>query len=150
MLFGLLCHRWGTLIGITLSPIGGRRGGVAMNATAEIFAVERLGNTLILTPQMDLGELHFWEIEEKGRDLVRMLADPSIRVIVMDFANTGYFGSSALGLLTRLWRMMRDRGGKMALCNVSTNELEILDVVGLGGLWPVYPSREEAVEAVAG
>jgi hypothetical protein len=42
------------------------------------------------------------------------------------------------------------RGGRIAFCNVSPHEREILAVTGLNGLWPVYPSRAEAVAAVAG
>jgi hypothetical protein len=36
----------------------------------------------------------------------------------------------------------------LAFCNVSAHERELLTVTGLDTLWPIYPSREEAIRAV--
>jgi anti-anti-sigma factor len=76
--------------------------------------------------------------------------DPSIRNVVVDFGKTGYFGSTALGLFVQLWQRVRGRDGRIAFCNVSADEQDVLAVTRLGRVWPVYPSREEALAAVNG
>jgi anti-sigma B factor antagonist len=122
-----------------------------MDTTTAMIEVERHGDTLILTPRRDLSELDYLEIEaEGGAVLRRLVADPSIRNVVVDFGRTDYFGSSALGLLVRLDREVRRRGGGMALYHVSAHEQDVLRVTGLDTLWAVRPSRGEAIEAAGG
>jgi anti-anti-sigma factor len=82
--------------------------------------------------------------------MLPLVDDPLVGKVVVDFAHTDYPGSTALGMLTRLFVTVRHRGGRLALCNVSDHQREVLDMVGLAGLWPVYSSREEALAAVAG
>jgi anti-anti-sigma factor len=115
-----------------------------------IFEVDRLGGVFVLEPQQDLHELDCREIAAEGEEVLRLASDPSVEGVVVDFGRTDAFGSSALELLVRLWRRMRDRDGCMALCNVSDHENEILEATGLADFWPVYPSRAEAVEAMGG
>jgi anti-anti-sigma factor len=111
-----------------------------------IFDVEHRGDVLILTPLRDLRELEFEEIR---RELLPLSDDPSVRRVVVDFGRTDYLGSTAVGLLVRLFMKVRQRGGALALCNVSAHEEDIFEVVGLDELLPVYTSREEALAAVS-
>jgi hypothetical protein len=53
-----------------------------------------------------------------------------------------------MGFFARLWRRVCERGGRMAFCNVSDHEREIMRVTRLDGLWPICPSRQEAIKAV--
>src|SRR5262245_23394068 len=117
-----------------------------MSVATRIFEVERLGGTVVLTPQHDPRELEFQEIE---RELSPLAADPAVRRVVVDFVHTDYLGSTALGMLAWLGMKVRVRGGRMALCNVSAHEREIFAMAGLADLWPVFPSRRQALEAVA-
>jgi anti-anti-sigma factor len=116
-------------------------------ATA-IIEVERQGDTLILTPQVNLRELECQEIEAEEEALLRRMDDPSIKNVVVDFHRTDYFGSSALGLFAQLRRRVRLRGGRMIFCNVSSHEAEIITVTGLAAFWPIHASREDALAAV--
>jgi anti-anti-sigma factor len=120
-----------------------------MSTTTRLIEVERRGDTLVLTPRKNLRELEYREIEAEGEELLEMANDTAVRNLVADFALTDYFGSSALGLFARLWKRVRARGGRMAFCNVSAHEAEIMEVTGLTRFWPVHPSREEALAAVA-
>jgi anti-anti-sigma factor len=114
-----------------------------------LIEVEQQGDILVLTPQQDLRELDYLDIEEVQREVLLQLADdPALRNVVVDLGKTDYFGSTALGLLIRLGRQVRARNGRLALCNVSAHEQDILAVTGLGRAWPAYLSREEALAAV--
>jgi anti-anti-sigma factor len=68
----------------------------------------------------------------------------------MDFHKTDYYGSTALAFFLKLWKRVRNRNGRMAFCNISDHEREILTVTQLDRLWPIYLSREEATKAVKG
>ena len=120
-------------------------------ATANgVFEFERMGQTLIVTPLTDLRELDFREIEAGASELLRLLGNDTIKNVVVDFHKTDYYGSTALGFFVKLWKRVRERGGRMAFCGVSDHEREILRITRLDGLWPICPSREEALQAVRG
>jgi anti-anti-sigma regulatory factor len=61
-----------------------------------------------------------------------------------------YGGSTALGFFVRLSLAVRDRGGRMAFCNVSEHEREILETTNLDWLCPLCVSRQDALRAVRG
>jgi anti-anti-sigma factor len=121
-----------------------------MTTATGAFEVEREGQTLIVTPRMDLRELNFLEIEAGAKDILHMLGNGTIKNVVMDFYKTDYYGSTALGFFVKLWKRVRDRNGRMAFCRVSDHEREILKVTHLVGLWPICSSREEAIKVVSG
>src|SRR5579885_2811895 len=110
-----------------------------MSTAAKMIQAERQGNTLILTPQEDLRELEYQEITAEGEGLLHLLDDPAIRNLVVDFGQTDYFGSTALGLFAQLRQRVRARGGRMVFCNVSPHEAEIMEVTGLARFWPLHP-----------
>jgi anti-anti-sigma factor len=120
-----------------------------MSTTTRLIEVERRGGTLVLTPQKKLRELHYQEIEAEGEELLRLADGPAVRSVVVDFARTDSFGSTALGLFARLWKRVRVRGGRMAFCNVPAHEAEIMEATGLSRLWTIHPSLEDAIAAVA-
>jgi anti-anti-sigma factor len=114
----------------------------------ELLVVERVGDTLVISPLTDLGELEYPQIESEARQVVCLLDDPSLQHIVLDFQQTAYYGSSALGFFVRLWKKVGSRGGRMAFCNLSPVEREILRLTRLDSLWPPCASREEAMQKV--
>ena len=120
-----------------------------MDTSSGMIEVERRGNTLVLTPQTDLRELESQEIEQEMEAILRLMKwDSAVRNVVVDFGHTDYFGSTALGFLVRLRQQVRERNGRMAFCNVSAHEEDILDASKLSGLWRFFSSREKAVAAV--
>jgi anti-anti-sigma factor len=123
-------------------------GEIMSTATRLMIEVERQGDTLVVTPQENLRELDYREIEAEREGLLRLADDPSVRNLVVDFGRTDWFGSTALGLFAQLRQRVRAHGGRMAFCNVSAHEAEIMEVAGLARFWPIYPSREQALAAV--
>jgi stage II sporulation protein AA (anti-sigma F factor antagonist) len=114
----------------------------------ELLVVERVGDTLVVTPRADLGEIEYQHIHSEAKHLFGYLNDPAVRNIVLDFQQTAYYGSSALAFFVRLWKKVSTRGGRMAFCNVSPQEKEILRLTKLDSLWPICGSREEAMHTV--
>jgi anti-anti-sigma factor len=115
-----------------------------------IFEVEQEGDTIVAVPAVDLRELDYQRIEAGARAILELLNGTGVTNVVLDFRKTDYYGSTALGFFLKLWKRVRDRKGRMAFCNVSDHEKEILQVTSLDRLWPVCPSRNEALAAVRG
>ena len=116
--------------------------------TSGLFDVERDGNVLLLIPKVDLRESNYQEIEAGAQGILDLVSAPEVKGVVLDFHRTDYYGSTALGFILRLWKRLSSRGGRLAFCNVSEREQEILEVTRLDTLWPVCPSREDALKAV--
>jgi anti-anti-sigma factor len=121
----------------------------AMLTAAEgIFEIERQGDTIIVVPTVDLRELEYQWVEAGAKDVLDLLSSGDIWNVILDFHRTDYYGSTALGFFLWLWKGVRARSGRMAFCNVSEHEKEILRITGLDRLWPLCASRSEALEAV--
>jgi len=118
--------------------------------TTRIIDFERQGNILVLTPLRDLRELDFEEIEAERDEAIQLLDDDStIRVVVVDLGHVDYLGSTVVTMLAQLWQSVRARGERMALCNISHHEREILSLTGLSGLWAIFGTRLEAIRAMS-
>lgn len=119
-----------------------------MDETNEIFAIQRQGDTAIVTPQIDLREFAYEEIAESAQGVSNLLKDGEVRNLVFDFHKTEYYGSTALGFFVKLWTKVKSRRGQMAFCNISKHELEVLRITKLSTLWSICDTLEEALAAV--
>jgi anti-anti-sigma factor len=119
-----------------------------MATATSIFQWEVEGDTLILTPLTDLHETEYQQLEEERRNIVRFFKRAPTKNVVMDFSETDYSGSTALCLFLQVWKEVRKRNGRMAFCNVTSQEMEILKVTWLEHFWSICSSREEAIAAV--
>ncbi len=116
--------------------------------TGGIFQIKRQGDTLIVVPVVDLSELDYQRINAGARAILAALDGTNIKNVVLDLSRTDYYGSTALGFFLNLWKKVRSWKGRMAFCNVSEYEREILRVTELDNLWPICSSRSEALAAV--
>jgi anti-anti-sigma factor len=121
-------------------------------APGHIFARESLGNTLVLNPLTHLGTLHEPEITHETDDLLEILnkrgSEPTN--LVIDLARGDYLGTAMLGAVVKLWKRISQRGGRLALCNVSDNVMMVLRATKLNAIWPIYATRDQALTAVGG
>jgi anti-sigma B factor antagonist len=124
--------------------------GTSMNDTEHLFELERHGETVIVVPTVDLREFEFQQIEEQAQEVLSLLSNGDAKNVIVDFSRTDYYGSTALGFFVKLWKRVRAKDGRMAFCNVSQNEQEILDVTHLDRLWSICSNREEALKVVEG
>lgn len=119
-----------------------------MKVTPAMLDIERVGDTLVITPVRDMRELHYAEIEAEAKEVLRLLTDDTVKHVVVDFHKTDYYGSTALGFFLKLWKRVRTRQGQLAFCNVSPHELEILKLTRLDNVWSVCTTRAAALAAV--
>ena len=112
-----------------------------MRTSAGNFDVVREGDTTIVTPVDNLGELDFEAIESGAREVLALVNSTQDRDVIVDFHRTDYFSSTALGLLVKLQNSIKGRGGRLVLCNVSAHERDILTAVRLAVEWPLSARR---------
>jgi len=75
-------------------------------------------------------------------------AKPSL---LIDLSNVQFFGSSFIEVLFRAWnRMQQQPGGRFALCGLTPNCAEVIEVTNLDRLWQTFPTREAALQALHG
>jgi anti-anti-sigma factor len=115
---------------------------------ASIWEIEQEGDTVIVIPLDDLGELACSQIVAGAKEVLELLDRTPAKNVVMDFCKTDYCGSTALEFFVKLWVGVSKRNGRMAFCNVSDHEKDILRITHLDRLWPICSSRSEALAAV--
>ena len=119
--------------------------------TTKLFDIECQGDTVIVIPTMDLGEFDYEELAADAEEVFSLLEKSDDKNnVVIDFRNTDYFGSTSLGVFLSVWKRVRQREGRMAFCNLSEHEKEILTVTKLDNLWSICATREEAMKTVSG
>ena len=70
------------------------------------------------------------------RQLDEMLADPSVRYLVLDFDKLTFMDSSGIGVILGRYRILRDRGGKMAVCHMNPHIARIFHMSGMDRIIP--------------
>ena len=121
---------------------------VIMPEHAGIFECEQHGETMIICPNRDLTEVVCQKLRASDSDIVGSYKDSQAKHVIVDFHKTTAFGSTALELFVRLWKSIRARGGRLAFCNLSEQQREILQLTRLDQLWDIFNSRHEANLAV--
>jgi len=114
----------------------------------EVFQIEQLEDTLVLTPTTDLRELEFDAIEGGAESVLALLDDAHVQNVLLDFHNTDYYGSTALAFFVKLWKRVKSGGGIMVFCEISVHEQEVLRLTHLDTLWPIFATRAEALEHI--
>ncbi len=68
--------------------------------------------------------------------------------IVMDFSKTDYMSSAGLRVIMMAAILLKDKGGKIVMCNGNEQIYEVLEISGFLQIVNYYASFEEAVAAV--
>lgn len=70
-------------------------------------------------------------------------------VVILDFTDTEYFSSVFFEVLFRVWKRIKERDGRFALCSLRPTCHEIMQMAKLDTLWDIYPSAAEALAVKA-
>jgi anti-anti-sigma factor len=73
------------------------------------------------------------QVEGLKREILPMLENEQAQRIVLDFANVRFFASPFFGLIIRI----RQKTGRLELCNLDPNVREVLEVTNLTKVFPV-------------
>jgi anti-anti-sigma factor len=98
-------------------------------STSKCFALERMGDTLVVVLGHHIMVLQKAELVKERSAFIEEIQDPTIRAVVIDFSSVEYFGSILLDILCQAWKQLRQRGPKMALCNLNDISHEIITCI---------------------
>lgn len=70
-------------------------------------------------------------------------------LLIVDLTGVELFGSMFLSVLLRSWKACLTRGGMMVLSHASDRVRELLKIVRLDVLWPIYDTTEAAMQALS-
>lgn len=115
-----------------------------------LFLTEQDGNVLIIAPQGDVGSLDDQEIQADLSELLQQLRTCEPCSVLIDLEHAPYFGSTMLGALIKVWRHASGANGRVVVCNVSEFVRDILNVTKLDVVWPVFATRQQALEGLRG
>ena len=81
------------------------------------------------------------------RELDRLIADPTVRTLVLDFANVMFMDSSGIGVILGRYRQMRDRGGLVGVVNMNRHIARIFHMSGMDRIIRQLDNPQEAAQA---
>jgi anti-sigma B factor antagonist len=116
----------------------------------EYFQVKRHGEVVVIVPSPEVENLPDTTINMAAQMVLAPLkADPPTSLIV-DLTNVRYFGSAFITFLLRCHLPMKQQGGELVLAGVNDRIRELLKTTALDTIWPLYKTRQEALEATSG
>ena len=105
-------------------------------------------NDVTVVELMDQKILEEGSIAKIGEKLYALVAAgaPSL---VLDFAEVGYMSSSALGMLITLNKRVREKDGRLWLCNIKPSIKEVFTITRLDEVFTLCDSRQAALDDAA-
>lgn len=125
-----------------------------MSSGKAVFEYERSGNVLIVSPTGSLMEFRDNDVRNAYNETYRLLDDPDVKHLLVDFSRLSYFASTFVGMLIRLAKKTRQGGGEAVLCQLSDNmkammkTLMLLENQKTDFFWVPFASRAEAIAAL--
>ena len=114
----------------------------------KVFPAELRKDTLIVSPAGDTIGFRDTDINKEINTLFAVLDLPEVKNLIVDLGTSRYYGTIVIGALNAMGMKIRDRGGKISLCNASDDMRGILRVMNLDTIWPLHESLKEAIKAM--
>ena len=92
------------------------------------------------------------DIRDAYNEAYRLLDEPGMRHLLVDFSQFDYFGSTFVGILFRLSKKARSNDGETALCHLSNTmrdmlrNLMLLENPKIDFALTLFPNRDAALQ----
>lgn len=97
--------------------------------------------------QRHLSEIGLEAIQTQLVNIAQTAQPPRL---ILDMAETEFFGSSFIEVLFKVWRQLNEQpNAKFAISGLQEHCREVLQITNLYKLWPIYTTRAEAVAATS-
>src|SRR5262249_34294605 len=87
-------------------------------------------------------------IQILGEQLFALVDKEGKKKVLLNFENVVFVSSGALGKLFTLNKKLQAAGGKLVMCNIAKEILEIFVVTKLDKFFRIYPDQYTALEAL--
>lgn len=90
------------------------------------------------------GELDHFCAQSVRRELDSMLADPTIRQLILDFSGMNFMDSSGIGVILGRYRILRERGGTVSVIHMNEQVNRIFHMAGMNKVIRQLDAKQEA------
>ena len=77
------------------------------------------------------GELDHFSAQSVRRELDKLIADRSVRWLILDFSHLTFMDSSGIGVILGRYRQLRDRGGQVGVVHMNAHIGRIFRMSGM-------------------
>jgi anti-sigma B factor antagonist len=112
------------------------------------FRFEQHGEIVIIVPSPAFELMDPGLIAEAAEMIAEPLRGRVLPLLLVDLSEVSYFGSAFLSLLLKCWNVAQAKGGQLVLAGVQNRARELLHITSLDMVWPIYATRQEAIEAL--
>lgn len=115
----------------------------------EVFEVELSAPNLVVIPLGSTLQFQYSNIQIESNKVLRLLNLTEIKNVIIDLSKVDYLDSAIINSIIRLLQKARQTGGHAVCCNACENMQNILKCIKLGALWPLFDTREEAINHIS-
>jgi anti-sigma B factor antagonist len=116
-------------------------------AGAAVPQIQKEGDVTVVTFRPDSARITEDCIPDTLQLMLTAVQEPQPCVLV-DLSHVEFFGSSFIEVLFRVWNRIQHSHGRFALCSLTPNCAEVIEVTNLDRLWPMFPTREAGLQAL--
>jgi len=106
------------------------------------------GDIIIVYLRKFLPILDGESIQILGEQLFDLVDNQGNRKLLLDFEKVVFVSSAALGKLITLNKKLQQAGGKLVMCKIGKEILEVLEVTKLDKLFHIYADQQGALGAL--
>ncbi len=107
------------------------------------------GNVVVVS-FTDVAILDETSIKEIGDELENIVKAKEKINLIINFTNVDYLSSAVLGRLVKIYKAVKLSSGKMLLCNIKNNILQVFKITKLDKMFEIFPDQDKAVKSVKG
>lgn len=95
-----------------------------------------------------IGELDHHTSEDVRRRLDEILMKDNSQHMIVNMNELSFMDSSGIGVLLGRYKLLRNKGGKLILCQISKPVHKLLELSGLFKIIDVYDEENEALSSL--
>jgi anti-sigma B factor antagonist len=108
--------------------------------------VEHIGDVTVVN-FVDRKILDEQNIQIIGEQLLSLVKEEGLRKLLLNFGNVEYLSSAALGKLITLNKELQKESGRLILCNIRPEILEVFELTRLDKFFNIKKEEQEALQA---
>ena len=82
-----------------------------------------------------------------GEQLFDLVDNQAKKKILLNFGNVEFLSSAALGKLITLNKKVQTSGGRLVMCKIAREIMEVFEITKLDKLFKIYPDEQAALQA---
>jgi len=82
-----------------------------------------------------------------GEQLFDLVDNQGKKKILLNFGNVEFLSSAALGKLITMNKKVQQAGGKLVMCNIAREILEVFEITKLDKLFKIFKDEQTALQA---